>query len=453
MSSPSSDSGRSAAQRGSPAPAKAGQPAAGAGDRPPAKSPPSAPAPAPVEGRPAPSASTPTPPPRRRWWIPLLLLLVLAAAGGGYYWYWLEHRPQDDSQLILQGNIDVRQVDLAFKVDGRITSLAVEEGDVVHTGQVVAQLDKRYFEDELKLARARRDNAAATLARLEHGSRPEEIAESRAQEAQQQATLTRARQDFERAERLVGKGAVSREAFDQARSALAEAEARVKYAQEGVRLAELGPRQEDIDAARAQLLGEDVAVVQAERRLADSELVVPSDGVILTRVREKGAIVAAGETVYTLTLASPVWVRTYVNEQDLGRIRPGLEAVVHTDSAPDKDYRGQIGFISPKAEFTPKTVETRELRTDLVYRLRVIVANPDGGLRQGMPVTVTLNVGTPEPPADAPPAQAAPGAVPSGANSSSAPSAAPPAAEVPAGDAPVDKPASERHGDGASPGN
>ncbi len=121
-------------------------------------------------------------------------------------------------------------------------------------------------------------------------------------------------------------------------------------------------------------------------------MIAPSDGVILTRAREKGAIVSSGETVFTLTLASPVWVRTYVNEHDLGRIHPNMPATVTTDTAPDKKYPGRIGFISPVAEFTPKTVETRELRTNLVYRLRVLVENPDNGLRQGMPVTVTLDL-------------------------------------------------------------
>lgn len=328
----------------------------------------------------------------RRW--PVLLLLLAFAIGGGaagYYW-WIksERAAADESRLVLQGNIDVRQVNLGFKVDGRIVDLTVDEGDSVTAGQVVAALDKRYFLDDLQLVRARRASAAAMLARQEHGSRPEEIAEARAQVAELRATVARARQDYERAERLVGQGAVSRENFDQAKAALDETTARLAYAELALRLSEIGPRQEDIDASRAELAADDASLVQSERRLADSELLAPSAGIILTRAREKGAIVAAGETIFTLTLSSPVWVRTYVNERDLGRIGPDMAADVRTDSAPGKSYHGKIGFISPTAEFTPKTVETRELRTDLVYRLRVVVDNPDGGLRQGMPVTVTL---------------------------------------------------------------
>ncbi|HTU20077.1 MAG TPA: efflux RND transporter periplasmic adaptor subunit, partial [Gemmataceae bacterium] len=193
-------------------------------------------------------------------------------------------------------------------------------------------------------------------------------------------------------EELAKRGGISKEDHDLRRESVSVGEANVKYAEQALRLAEIGPRKEDIDAARAQLLQQEGVVVQAERRLADSDLTAPNDGIILTRAREKGAIVQAGETVFTLTLASPVWVRTYVNERDLGRIRPNMAAEVRTDSAPDKFYPARIGFISPTAEFTPKTVETRELRTDLVYRLRVVVDNPDGGLRQGMPVTVYLNL-------------------------------------------------------------
>src|SRR5262249_38944168 len=131
--------------------------------------------------------------------------------------------------------------------------------------------------------------------------------------------------------------------------------------------------------------------------LAERQLVGPNDGVILTRAREKGAVVQPGETVFALTLTSPVWVRTYVGEPDLGLVQPGMPAGVTTDSAPGRVYRGHVGFISPTAEFTPKTVETRELRTDLVYRLRIVGADPHGGLRRGRPVTVTLDWPAPRP--------------------------------------------------------
>jgi HlyD family secretion protein len=295
------------------------------------------------------------------------------------------------------GNIDVRQVNLAFKVDGRIDQLNVDEGDSVKASSLLATLDKTYFHDDLRVLRARRENMASNVAKLENGSRPEEIEQARAQTADREAALVKAREDFHRAESLVDKGGVSRQDYDRFQSALTSAEAQKKAAWESQRLAELGPRQEDIDMAKAVLAEQDALIAQSERRLGDSNLMAPNEGIILTRAREKGAIVQPGETVFTLTLASPVWVRTYVNEQDLGLVQPNMEVSVVTDTAPDRPYRAKIGFISPTAEFTPKNVETRELRTNLVYRLRVVVDTPDGGLRQGMPVTVRLPLPTPRP--------------------------------------------------------
>lgn len=334
---------------------------------------------------------------RRRILLTLLLLVAGGAATGAWYRFgsgsfarlWLG-KPDDGRLLVLEGNIDVRQVNLAFKVEGRIETLAVDEGDRVEAGKVLATLDARYFEDDLRLARAQRDNQKAVLERLEHGSRPEEISEARAALAECQAVLENARRALERRASLVEKGTVTREEYDNARAAHAEARARQQTAEEALRLAEIGPRREDIDAARAGLRAQEASVSQAERRLADSRLIAPVAGIILTRAREVGAIVQPGETVFTLTLTSPVWVRTYVSETELGRVVPGMEAEVITDGNPRRIFRGHVGFISPTAEFTPKTVETRELRTRLVYRLRVVVQDPRGDLRQGMPVTVRL---------------------------------------------------------------
>jgi HlyD family secretion protein len=325
----------------------------------------------------------------RRRWAPLAVVVLGGLAAGA--WYVLVNTTEEQTHLALQGNIDVRQVNLSFKVDGRIEALAVDEGDGVKAGQTIATLDKRYFEDELRVARAMQQNLAASLAKLEHGSRPEEITEARAQTASKEATLAQAKADFARYKELENTpGAVSKQELAKYSAQLAVAEADAKYAHESQRLTEIGPRREDIDAARALLAQEGATIVQIERKLSDCSLLAPNDGVILTRAREVGAIVQAGDTVFTLTLVSPVWVRTYVNERDLGLVQPGMTAAVTTDTAPNRPYTAHVGFISPTAEFTPKTVETREIRTNLVYRLRVVVDNPDGGLRQGMPVTVRL---------------------------------------------------------------
>ena len=329
--------------------------------------------------------STRSPPYRRL----LLLALAVVLAGAGW-WRFRETSAEGPSEIVLQGNIDVRQVNLSFMVSGRIDALAVDEGDTVKAGQVVATLDEVYFQDDLRLARARRDNARANVERLENGSRPEEIAQARAQLDQQQANLVLERGNLDRGEQLALSGGVSKEELQQRRQAVAVGEANVRYAQQALRLAEIGPRQEDIAVGRAQLREAEAQVIESERRQIDRRLIAPNDGFIQTRAREKGAIVQPGETVFTLTLSSPVWVRTYVNEQDLGAVQPGMPVSVTTDAAGSRAYAGRIGFVSPTAEFTPKTVETRELRTDLVYRIRVVVEDPDGGLRQGMPVTVTV---------------------------------------------------------------
>jgi HlyD family secretion protein len=284
-------------------------------------------------------------------------------------------------------------------VPGRIEKLNVDEGDVVRTGQVLASLEKVYFEDALAQARAQRDQMAANYEKLKAGNRPEEIAQARALVAEREATLANAQVTFKRAQTLLNTPSGSQKAFDDSQAASRQAEAQLNSAREALRLQEAGFRKEDIALGKAQLGEREAAVKTAERNLADADLAAPSNGTVLSRVREAGAIVAAGEPAYVLSLTTPVWVRTYVSEPDLGRVRPGMEVQVKTDTPGAKTFAGRIGFISTTAEFTPKTVETTELRTSLVYRLRIVVDDDTGVLRQGMPVTVTVapppQMGTP----------------------------------------------------------
>ncbi|HUB96556.1 MAG TPA: efflux RND transporter periplasmic adaptor subunit [Stellaceae bacterium] len=324
----------------------------------------------------------------RRAIIIVLVLAVVAAAGYATYRYY--PRETAGGALVLYGDVDVREVDLAFKVAGRVTTFPPEEGDHLAKGGVVATLDPRYFENDLHIARAKEAAQEAVVARFDHGSRPEEIAQARANAELARVAMENNEVTFKRQETLLGNEVASKQAYDNAQAAYRQSEAQLNFAEGAQRLAELGPRQEDIDQAHAQLAQEQANVAVSELDLADATLVAPADGFILTRVREPGSIVTAGETVATFALDRPVWVRAYVDEPDLGRVVPGMAADITTDSAPGKHYRGYVGFISPVAEFTPKTVETRTLRTDLVYRLRVIVDAPDQMLRQGMPVTVTL---------------------------------------------------------------
>jgi HlyD family secretion protein len=325
---------------------------------------------------------------RRLFVIPVLLLLFVA--GGGAYWYFRIYEPAHADKLQLMGNVEVRQVNLGFKVGGRIDRLAVDEGDTVAAGALLASLDKRYFEDAIRGAEAEVARQQAALDRLEHGTRPEEIDQARAAVAEHDAMVENARIVFRRQSELKQKGVASQQAYDDAAATLRQAEAQLRSAEKALTLAEIGPRAEDIAEARAALQAAQAALIQAQRDREDAELIAPSAGTVLSRVREVGAIIQAGETVYVLSLTSPVWVRSYVSEPDLGRVQPGMKVEIRSDTPGTPVYVGTIGFISPAAEFTPKTVETRELRTALVYRLRIVVDNPDGALRQGMPVTITV---------------------------------------------------------------
>ncbi len=318
----------------------------------------------------------------------VLLLALLAIAAGG--WWWWKSRPAAGGPLVLQGNVEVRQVNVGFKVAGRIKSLEVDEGANVKQGQKLASLDKVYFEDALRQLRAQADQAAANLAKLEAGNRPEEIAQAEAAVAERQAMATNAKSAIDRAQQLLKTNAGTQKTYDDALAASRQADALLQSAQQALRLMKAGFRKEDIAMARAQLADRKAAIEIADRQLSDADLFAPSDGVVLSRVREAGAIVNAAETVFVLSLTNPVWVRTYVSEPDLGRVKPGMVVELRTDAPGAKPLQGTVGFISTTAEFTPKTVETRELRTALVYRIRIVAQDPDNVLRQGMPLTVTL---------------------------------------------------------------
>jgi HlyD family secretion protein len=328
-----------------------------------------------------------------------LLLLALIAAGGVYGW-WRSREPATHSELItLYGNVDVRQVDLAFNGAERITGLLFQEGDQVGPGQLLATLATERL--EAKVARAEAELAAQqqVVARLEAGARREEINQARAELELAQALNRDAQRSLQRLEELARQRLASPQQVDDAKAAAEAAAARVKAAEAGLELVLAGPRREDIAAARATLRAFQAQLDLARRELQDAHLYAPAAGVIQNRILEPGDMASPQKPVYTLALSNPLWVRAYIDEPLLGRIQPGMTATVRSDSFPDKPYPGWIGFISPSAEFTPKTVQTPEIRTGLVYQVRVFVCNPANELRLGMPVTVTLD------PRQAPPAE------------------------------------------------
>ncbi len=324
---------------------------------------------------------------RRRIIVVLALAVLVAAA---LFYRQLEQEPVTKEPLTLFGNVEIRKVDLGFRVAGRISEIPFQEGIRVKPGQIVARLESTPYQDELNLTLAQQEQVAAQLAKLQAGNRPQEIDQASALLLERQATVKNLETEYRRLENLVKSGAVSQQTVDNVNAALAEAKARMATAAAGLKLIREGFRSEDIRAAQADLRAAQARTASARTRLDDTLCKAPDAGVILTRVEEPGAIVGAGQTVLTLSLDTPTWVRAYVEEPDLGFIYPGMVAQVFTDSRLQQPYPGYVGYVSPEAEFTPKTVQTEELRTRLVYQVRIIADSQDHGLRQGMPVTIKL---------------------------------------------------------------
>ena len=265
----------------------------------------------------------------------ILFLFILAAIIGTVY-YFREHKT-NEQPLVLYGNIDIRQVNTSFRVSGRVETMNFEEGDTVHKGDVLATLDDDTFINTQNQANAKVAQAVAALKNAKRINRRKQ-ALCRTQNASQQDCDT---------------------------------------AQAGEEVAEA-----DLEFAKS---GADIA----QTALDDATLKAPADGIILIRIFEPGTMISAGVPIYTISLTGKMWVRAYIKETELGKIKIGDQVKIYTDSN-DKVYSGHIGFVSPTAEFTPKSIETASLRTDLVYRLRIVVDNADDYLKQGMPVTVKL---------------------------------------------------------------
>lgn len=322
-------------------------------------------------------------------WLALIVVVALAAAYGGWRWY--ENRQHD--ALTLYGNVDIRTVNLSFRVGGRLVSLAVDEGDAVKAGQPLGELDKAPYENALMQAEANVATAQAKYELVMDGYRAEEIAQAAAAVRQAQAAYDYAQNFLQRQQGLWQRRVISANDLENARSSRDQAQAQLKSAQDKLSQFRAGNRPQEIAQAKASLQQAQAQLAQARLDLHDTLLVAPSDGTLLTRAVEPGTMLNAGSTVLTLSLTHPVWVRAYVDEVNLSQAQPGREVLLYTDARPDRPYHGKIGFVSPTAEFTPKTVETPDLRTDLVYRLRIIVTDADGALRQGMPVTLVFSDG------------------------------------------------------------
>lgn len=328
------------------------------------------------------------------------VLAVLAAAGiaaAGIYYFSRDGREQAGS-LRLYGNVDIRESELAFEDNGRIEKIHVTEGDLVEQGQLLAEIDPVRYRAALARAGAKVKAQEHKLSRMLAGSRPEEIAAARARVDEAEAKLEEADRDYNRIKKLAESKFIPQQKLDSAEAALESAKAVLDAAKQELRLAVKGPRKEDIRAARAELEAYKSELELARQRLGDTKLYAPCRGVVRELIMEPGEMASPQAPVLSLARTSPLWVRAYVDETNLGRIAPGMRAVVRTDTYPGKRYTGWIGYISPTAEFTPKTVQTEKLRSKLVYQVRVYVCNPENELRLGMPATVTIPLDQPEPP-------------------------------------------------------
>jgi len=327
-----------------------------------------------------------------------MMSLVLAGVAAAGATWWLVSRGPHRQDLVLYGNVDLRQVELAFNDSERISAVLVQEGDRVKRGQILARLDTSRLEPQVAQAEASAAAQREAVERLHNGSRPQEIAEARANVESAQADAINAHGQYERRNTLAANSVLSQQDLENAKAALDVAEAKLTMNQKALDLVIVGPRKEDIGQAEAELRGDEAQAAFLRQELADAQLVAPVDAVVRTRLMEPGEMASPQKPVFSLAVTDPKWVRAYVAEPDVGKLRTGMAASVALDSFPHRRFNGWVGFISPVAEFTPKTVETTELRTSLVYEVRVFVNDPSDQLHLGSPASVYLPTNDGKPP-------------------------------------------------------
>ena len=382
----------------------------------------------------------------------VIILVALAAAGAGVYAFRGAGHGQDN-RLMVSGNIELTEVNIGFKTAGRLIERTVDEGDAVTKGQTIARLDRdqlaaqRDREDagrnsaEAQLAEAqtslewqkatlaadvetrRADLAAAEahLAELRNGSRPQEKLDAKAAVDSTQSEVERSKKDWDRAQTLYKNDDISTAQFDQYRNRWESAVAALKSASEREALVLAGPRveviqaqeaqvehsraalktaeanalqvkqrQEDLAARRAEIARSKASIALIDSQLSDTVAVSPCDGVVLVKSADVGEILAPGTTVVTVGDIDHPWLRGYVNETDLGKIRIGSKARVTTDSYPGRVFHGKVTFIASEAEFTPKQIQTQQERVKLVYRIKIEVENPQRELKSNMPADAEI---------------------------------------------------------------
>jgi HlyD family secretion protein len=383
----------------------------------------------------------------------ILPVIVLLAAIGGGAWWWRDAHASDGNRILVSGNLELTLVDLSFKIAGRMTDLNVREGDWVKKGQVIARLDpmqlqqqrlrdkaavlsaesnyrqmqtsiafqKATLESDIAARRAEVNEAQAKLDEMLNGSRKQDIQQAEAAANDAKAQLEFARSDWARMQGLFKNEDISKQQYDQSRMKFDSATAQLHQAQEKLAMVQEGPRKEEIAGARAgmakaqaslrtseanrlellrkeqELLARDAEISRtkaqegiSQSQLDDTVIATPIDGVVLVKSAEAGEVVAAGTTIVTIGDLDHPWLRAYINETDLGRVKLGQKVKLTTDSYKGKIYWGTVSFIASEAEFTPKQIQTKEERVKLVYRIKVDVDNTSHDLKNNMPVDAEI---------------------------------------------------------------
>lgn len=317
--------------------------------------------------------------------ILLIVVIAVLVVVGVVLYPRFKEKPSAKNELVLSGNIEAHDSLVSFKVPGRIVDLPIQEGQSVDTGALLARLDDADYRQKVNIDEAnvkvRQSNLNLALA----GSREQEVKSAAQAVADAEAQLEQRKVDSERAERLFARDAVSAQDRDNAATALKRADAQYQSAKQKLSEVREGTRKEEIAIAQANVKAASENLGLSRINLNYTTLRAPYAGVIAVRQAELGEVISAGTPIVTLTDLDHVWLRAYVPETDLGRIRYGQEATIRTDTYPGKEYRGRISFIADKAEFTPKSVQTFKERVTLVYRIKIDVENPNHELKPGMP--------------------------------------------------------------------
>ncbi|MCL5125671.1 MAG: efflux RND transporter periplasmic adaptor subunit [Deltaproteobacteria bacterium] len=316
--------------------------------------------------------------------IPIVIICVIAAIAT-YVIHYIKNQGAPPGTVFVSGNIEATEVDLSFRLAGQIKTLPIEEGDYVHKGQIVSTLDTDSLEAMKGSIKGEIAALRATLDELEEGTRKEVIESARALAKAAESRLKNARDEYERYYPLFQQGAISASLFDTKHTAFKVAQEELNNLSERLTELEKGPREQEIRAARSRLEKAQWELRKIELDIDHSSLLAPTDGVVLVKANELGEVVLPGATVATIAEIYKVWLKGYIGEQDLGLVKLGQTAHITTDSFPGKIYEGVVTFISSRAEFTPKNVQTREERVKQVYRVKITIPNPQQELKIGMP--------------------------------------------------------------------